>query len=389
MLNLIFDLNNLFFRGLYSVGGFRSKVYTFHTQREIEQLMRKICIDLSYVIRQINPGRVIFCVDSNSWRKEIEIEENEGYKANREKSTYINWDNVFSILEELCEILSNNGFIVSKIDKAEADDLMCLWTHELLYNKRENVIIASSDEDVRQLVKSYWKDDTKKEKGDNQCFSCVFNPIALKGGIKKLYVPSTFNEWIQSADVIDIFNMSIDSDKDDFKKIISDYKIQIEEVDGDRIGVIKMLCGDDGDNVPAMYTWLKKNKEGKEVEKRITESIANKIIEKLKISNYTDVINNDKKIQECLIEISGNKPSFKIDKRIKRQAQLVILNPEIFPEYIKEKFNSQIEEKYSIKRMHGNDVTMQMLLEGTKYVSENYKESSIFKEIDQMTAKLF
>ena len=127
MTNAIFDLSNMFFRSLFIVGGYGSKQYSFDNQFELDQLMRKVATDVSQVIRQINPSRVIFALDSKSWRKDISIDENEGYKAQRTKSAHINWDNVFKIMGEFADILETNGFIVSKFDKAEADDLISLW----------------------------------------------------------------------------------------------------------------------------------------------------------------------------------------------------------------------------------------------------------------------
>lgn len=387
MTNLIIDINNILYRSLFSLGGYGSNSYTFDTQREVDQLMRKISMDITYIIRQTNPNRVIFCVDSKSWRKDIHIEENEGYKANREKASHVNWTNVFATLNEIQEILKSNGYIVSTIDKAEADDLICLWTNELLYNKREHVIIVSSDEDVRQLVKSYWKDDNKKV--EFNVFSTVFNPISTgKNSTKKLYVSKEFNEWINKEDDNnDIFNFSkCDVEKDDYKKIINESKATIEIVNGDLIGLNKIFCGDDGDNIPSFYTWL----NDKEKEKRITPSISNKIIEKLNLSDYLDISDKTEELKQILIE-SSKKDSITIDvdKRLKRQISLVILNRECFPVDIINKFDEELNKQLETKRVHNNDITMQVLLEGTRYVSDSYKEANIFKEIDRISNKLF
>ena len=77
MTNAIFDLSNMFFRSLFIVGGYGSKQYSFDNQVELDQLMRKVATDVSQVIRTINPSRVIFALDSKSWRKDISIDENE------------------------------------------------------------------------------------------------------------------------------------------------------------------------------------------------------------------------------------------------------------------------------------------------------------------------
>ena len=51
-------------------------------------------------------------------------------------------------------------------------------------------------------------------------------------------------------------------DKEDFKKIINGEKTKMEYVEGRMIALRKIFCGDDGDNIPAFYTWI--NDKGKE-----------------------------------------------------------------------------------------------------------------------------
>ena len=268
MTNAIFDLSNMFFRSLFIVGGYGAKQYTFDSQYELDQLMRKVATDVSQVIRQVNPSRILFALDSKSWRKEISIDENDGYKAQRTKSEHINWDNVFKIMKEFSDILETNGFIVSRFERAEADDLIALWRNEFLFEQGQHVIIVSADEDVRQLVNTF-------NCGVNKLALCtVFNPFTQgKNSFKKLFVPKEFFEWIKDDNNGDIFDRSIDVDKEDFQRIFNDPKVKVEEVDGEEIAMRKIFCGDDGDNVPAIYTWL--NDKGKEV--RITDSKYRKI----------------------------------------------------------------------------------------------------------------
>jgi len=101
MTNVVFDMNNMLFRSMFVLGGFGGKAYTFDSQTETDELMRKLAMDMSFLIRLLNPSRVIFAVDDKSWRKNIKIEENEGYKGQRKLSEYINWNNIFGILDEL------------------------------------------------------------------------------------------------------------------------------------------------------------------------------------------------------------------------------------------------------------------------------------------------
>jgi hypothetical protein len=383
MTNLIFDLSNIAHRSLFIVSGYGSKHYSFDSKSEIDQLIRKLAIDVAYIIRQINPSRVIFALDDKSWRKEISIEENDGYKANRTKSSFINWDNVYYALDEFANIGKNHGMIVTKIEKAEGDDVIALWTNELIVNQNQHVIIVSGDEDIRQLVRSR----------DN-IFVTVYNPFMQgKNSSRKLYVSESFMTWINKAEVVDIFNMkgSINVDKEDFKKIMTSEKTKIEVIDGEMIALRKMFCGDDGDNVPAFYTWLKKNKEEKNVEERITNSKFEKIIEELQNAisykpGTIEVYANSKKVKEIIEKIIKQKLPFNIDKRIERQLKLVVLNPIHFPSYIIENFHDIKIKELEKPRVNYSNLNMYNLLEGTNYLTDkkHENESSIFKEIDRI-----
>jgi hypothetical protein len=377
MNNLIIDLSNTFFRSLYRINGYNKGGYSFDNQFELDQLMRKVSTDISYIIRQANPSRIIFALDSKSWRKEISIDENEGYKANREKSTNVNWYNVFKIMKEFGEILDSNGFIVSQINNAEADDIIALWRDELLFNQNQHITIVSADEDIRQLV-GFFPYDIKK-----MAFCVVYNPDKRKGS-NKLFIPKYFNEWLNTQEEGDIFNRAIDVDKEDFIRLKKNGNVEFEEIDGNYVALKKIFCGDDGDNVPAIFTWLNNNKET-----RITDTKFKKIVENTNISDYIDVIDKKNSIKEELIKISGvTKLPFDITDRLERQMKLVVLSNMFFPEQIVKDFQEQLANNIKKPNIHPQSYNMNTLLEGTKYVnSKKGNESSIFKEIDTIKSK--
>ena len=123
--------------------------------------------------------------------------------------------NYKSVSESSNNFYNFNGFIFSKFDKAEADDLISLWKKELLHNQNQHVIIISADEDVRQLIESRQTDAGK------MVFCTVFNPFMQgKNASKKLFIPeSNFSEWLNDADPGDFFNRGIDVDKEDFNEV--------------------------------------------------------------------------------------------------------------------------------------------------------------------------
>jgi 5'-3' exonuclease len=350
--------------------------------------MRKLATDIAYILRQLNPGRAIFLIDSTSWRKNITIVENEGYKGNREKDPRLNWTGIFKLLDEFREILTNNGFIVHKIESAEADDLMALWAHELLYGRKEHVILISGDEDITQLVL-----DNEYEPGKH-AFSVVFNPFLQgKNATKKVHHPHNFIEWLDTEENIDIFNMSGDVDKEDFNRLRKDVKIKFGYVDAEYVSLYKILCGDDGDNVPAFYSWLKTTKKGKEAEERITDGKFEKILTRLELKTV-EMLNNKSKLDQLegiLTEMSGHVPRFDITDRYWRQRKLVHLDTKIFPENIIKKFNQEKDAYIMKPRTYSGSISMQEMLVGTKYVTEKKegKEASIFADTDSIIKALF
>ena len=387
MTTAVFDLSNMFFRSMFIVGGFGKKQYTFDSQKEQDQLMRKVATDVTSVIRTINPSRVILTLDSKSWRKNISIDENEGYKGNRTKSETINWENFYKIMDDFSEIGKANGFIISKERDAEADDLMALWRDKLLYEDNQHVILVSGDEDVRQLV-------DKEKKGDKTSFSVVFNPFTQgRNSTKKLFVPEGFSDWLNDDDDLgNIFNRSIDVDKEDFSRILND-QVKLEEINGDEIALRKMFCGDDGDNVPAIYSWITKTAKGEDKTVRITQSKFSKIMDFVGAKNPSDLFEKADPIMDQLTEIAGHKPPFKIKDRLTRQAKLVVLDAKFFPSKIVSSFFEKVDEQLESPHVNPQSLNMLSMLEGTRYVDAARgskspgNESSIFAQVDRISNK--
>jgi len=360
---------------------------------------------MSYIIRLINPSRVIFAVDDKSWRKDIEIEENEGYKGQRKVSALINWDNIYKILNEFLEICEGNGMITTKIETAEADDLMVLWRDELLFNQEQHVVLVSGDEDIRQLITAYKTDDNKK------IFCTVFNPFKQgKNAARKLYVPEKiFNTWIEEDEEADIWNMNaaIDVDKGDFRRIRDTNDVRVEETDGREIAMRKVFCGDDGDNIPAIYSWISKDKQGNEViDKktgnpkvvRITNAPYQKIIESLKnepneFIDHWVLLNKRDKIKQSIHKVAKHELPFDMTERLMRQIKLVVLDPKLFPKSIIKDFEKIKMEPLLKPRPEIGNMNMNTMLQGTRYVKASQGgtgkgiESGIFKDIDKISNK--
>ena len=82
--------------------------------------------------------------------------------------------------------------------------------------------------------------------------------------------------------------------------------------------------------------------------------------------------------------------------RLKRQIQLVVLNKREFPKEILDKFIEISEQNIDEPQLKVKGATLLTLLEGTRYITESSNnnntqasESDIFKQMDQISKKLF
>lgn len=394
----------MFMRSLFAITGYGGSAgYTFDNQKEMDELMRKISMDVCYIIRGINPSRVILSIDSKSWRNTINIEENDGYKSSREPNTRFNWTNINSIMDEFLDLCKEYGFIVTKIPSAEGDDVMALWANEFL-KRGEHIVTVSGDEDIRQLVSSC-------EENGQKTYSLVYNPFMQgKNASKKLYTPPDFNSWLnEEGSEVSIWNMSetINPDKDDLKRLLAMEKTRQEDVDGLMIRMRKIFCGDDGDDIPAIYTWLtdKVDKATGELKTaRVTESKFEKIYEELQDApgqrlDYHNLIAKRDKVLELIVKHTKQTPNFSITERLMRQIKLVVLDPFVFPKDIVSNFDALKEDALALPRPEISGITLHTLLQGTRYVRSSGPtgsigrgtKASIFNEIDQMNSnkKLF
>lgn len=382
-LNLIFDFNNIAMRALFTCGygTGEGSVSTFDTDRECGILIRKIATDMAYVMRMFTPDRVIIVCDAKSpWRNELYTDTDQEYKGNRTKDNTKNWDKIWENLNEYKEILKNKGFVVSEIDKAEADDLAALWKKELYYIAGENIVFVSSDKDWVQLI------DFNPV---TQRFCTCFNPIADNKKQKKFFVTEEFSNWLNGEDntpKVDIFFNNYNSQKDKLKNIKSkDIKITYTIENPNRVALDKIFCGDDGDNAPAFYEYYKNGKKT-----RITPLKALRIYEELNISTVKDLCEADEAnaLQPAIEKIMKKElDDINVSERLIRQRRLVELSPELFPGDILSSFDYHQADVENVGYVPTEAVTFNTILAGTKYLDENYnkpKESGIFDNLKDL-----
>lgn len=364
---LIIDGSYFLYRALYVNPGVIRNNEILYSEKEVAVYIRKLAIDLAYQIRLFDGlvNDVVWTVDSRSWRKDIFPESD--YKGNRKKNKKINWDNFKKASNIFTDIIENLGAHVSKVDGAEADDLVYAWS----INK-DNAIIFSGDKDLIQLI-------------DN--FTIFYSPVH-----SKIYSDFNFNDWLESNDEdedVDIFSaLKIDNSKHAFKGIIKNNNLDVIPVNSDLFRLKKIITGDKGDNVPPAY-WKKVNNRTF----GISEAKADKIIERFigdDEFNYLSLYNEDDlaKLASIIIQVMNvrDKVLSDIVKNLKTNMSLMILDNRSIPNNIVDDMFSLVEESIETKKINIKDFYhMNTMLKDTPYVNQNDDTiSSVFDGDDDL-----
>lgn len=366
--NLVFDGNYLFYKTLFIFGSYSKGAKVLSTKRDQEMFIRKIATDMTHAIRTFgNPNKVIFTIDSRSWRKEIEIEEG-GYKSNREKDeSVIDWDSFYKCMNEFGDVLKNKGFIVSREDRAEGDDLMYLWA-DRLYKEGQDSIIITGDKDLTQCIKFNEKN-----------FIIVYNPNSK---MRKLVTPTGFSKWVKTEEY-DLFDAStfMNRSKDLIVEAMS--SVIIEEIDPDYLIFEKVVTGDAGDAVPPVWSWENKGKTY-----RITPAKTSRIYEVMQsVKKIDDIYNLPERSMEVANGINSAckqiAPVDVIKKRLERNLKLVYLDTRVIPADIQNAFTKSYEiSQTENKELGAQSYDMAHILEGTRFVTTGGKsfEADIFSQ---------
>ena len=367
-LNLIIDFNNLLLRSV-NLPGLSYSNSTFDKDEDVYDLLKKVTIDICYNIRLFNPTNVILLCDSpNAWRKDLLSNDENGYKANRVKDETKNWDNLFKIVDEYKETLTQKGFNVVSIPRAEADDLAAMYKSKLYDLDNECIIFISSDKDWRQLI------DFNKSL---EKYVVVFNSTTNNRGKKKLYLTEDIFNFVNKKDDLTFDDKmsllfgDVDNKKDIAKTSIlnalNTNNIIAEYVNADYIIIEKIFGGDSGDNVPGYYTYYKTNKKGT-YKTTITPSQIKKLTESLHINNMNDFVQCIDYVKPELEKIMNMTLPVDNNEVINRQRALVELNPSLFPINITNAFEDIYSKQLPFSIKDYSNLKWQDILKDTKFI---------------------
>jgi len=366
MINILIDGNYIFHKTFGIFGGYGSKdpAEVLGAKGEQAMFVRKIATDLCASLRLLpTGGRLVFTTDSRSWRKDVEIEDG-GYKSNRVKDENVDWSIFFDLMQSFGKHLEKMGFIYSKVEGAEGDDLLYFWADYFTKNG-EDCIIISGDKDMHQLARWNQKNWTIVW-NNNSKNNVVTVPAGWKGG------------WLLAEQKVSIFNMgaSLSPDRDKLKNLVN--KSASEEVNPRDFIFTKMLTGDKGDAVPSV--WDFEQTPGKI--SKVTPKKAEQILESLKVSKWNETeFGNMLSDQEFLDWVSGfvlrlmkdvdsSDNRQKVANNLLRNYTLMWLDSSVIPDWVKRNSNSEIERGISLEK---RTITFDRIkiLEGTEWVGSS------------------
>jgi hypothetical protein len=339
MINILCDGNYIFHKtfGVFAGYGNQDPGKVLKNKSDQAIFIRKIATDLTSSLRMLpTGGRLVFTCDSRSWRKDVEIEDG-GYKSGRVKDETVDWSIFFDLMQSFGKHLEKMGFIFSKVEGAEGDDLLLFWSRKF-NDLGESTVIISGDKDLHQLVKMNGPDS----------WTCVWNNNSKKNF---LYVPMGWKDnWLNESNhsEVSIFNMSstISPEKERLKDFIK--KVDLEEINSFPFIFNKILIGDKGDSVPSVWEY---DSAGKTY--RFTQAKADKIIELFEQSDFKSLgikaLSEDQDflnwISPLVLKLSKGVDSTENRNKVKsnwiRNLKLMWLDPNVIPEKVS--FDSELD----------------------------------------------
>ena len=175
-----------------------------------------------------------------SWRKQL----NSTYKATRKKDSDIDWVFVFEAYNEFKS--SIKGIKILEAPTIEGDDWIAYATAKANKEGR-SVIIVSNDHDIKQMV---------NYSIDPLWINIMTNEMYNK---EKLFMPKNYQILLNKVSKLDNNDIFALNDNTDFLNLITKFttKYEINEVDSIESLVIKMISGDQSDNIKSVWSVTK------------------------------------------------------------------------------------------------------------------------------------
>ena len=221
------------------------------------QLADLMAQSISVILRQFRGSitNIIFVSDNRSWRKDYPmplcIETTDTYKGTRKNDETYDWKYIYKSISILSNNLKSIGITTSNVYGVEGDD-WCWWWSRKLNSEGTNVILWTSDEDVKQLI---------QEDEDTGAFTAWYERskgLVLNSSMK----PKKFDD---EDDELGSFMAPIMPVNNIIKSLSK--TTPISYVNPINIINKKIYIGDQGDNILPIFTYSKKSKIYKATQK--------------------------------------------------------------------------------------------------------------------------
>lgn len=367
MINILCDGNYIFHKTFGVFAGYGSDVNPAEklaSKNDQAMFIRKVSMDLCYLLNSLpDASRIIFTLDDKSWRKEYYS----GYKSKREEKgeNSKDWSIFYKLMHSFAEHLEENGFIFSKSQGAEGDDLIWGW-NKYLRERGENCIIVSGDGDLNQMVET--TDDG---------WTILWNSKA------KNNILSIDSKWISQylniKEEITLFNMGTGANKEKakLKEILN--KAEINIIEKEKFIFLKMLAGDKGDDVPSIWSYRPKPDSRLT---RVTENKATKIWDLFIESEwkgfpYNELLYNEEFLDwvsgqaiKAIKDVDSTSNREIAKENLIRNFDLMWLNENSYPDYL---INGIQQEIYRGMELDKREIIINRnkLLEGTEWFDKS------------------
>ncbi len=367
-MNLLFDGNYFGYRSLYIAKHIVNSEKFLDDEESQLVFLKKLSMDFLSEIRKFDDlKRVIFSLDSHSWRKDIYST----YKNSRKKDDKVdsmNWKIFFELLDQFSNWLETRaGVYKFRINNSETDDNIFLWKKYLLDNN-ESLIMIATDKDLYQCI-DY----------NNDALSIIYNnhsqvqKFFLKNGTEEHF--DNLEKNVKSVenfmDIMDSKNMFKEfylSSYNKLKQISKTNKIKIEEIDYKKLIFEKIFIGDNSDDIHIPFKSV--SGENLKITRRETNYLYSELMGSI-YKNEEDITLEDllKIVDSGTFKILKNKlkllDNTSYDEILQLKKRLVILNEEYIPQEIQDDFNLQDKTSYTevdkIRSLSADDIVIDIL----------------------------
>jgi 5'-3' exonuclease len=305
-------------------------VFTLHKNNLLFGALHKSLENAINNYRKWYPFANVYLVSDSkekSWRKQL----TKAYKANRKKDNDIDWNFVYSAYDEFKQSMSNLVTIL-EAPNVEGDDWISFLTSKANLEGRSTIIV-SNDHDIKQIVgysvEPLW-------------INIMTNEMYNK---EKLFMPKNYQIFISEVKNLpndDIFNLN---DNSDFLILLNRFltKYEIIEIDPMESLVVKIISGDQSDNIGSVWSQVKNGKKRGIGSKGAKTIYDNYLVEFGEVNlkdpdlyeNIADLICEKKKLSKTQIE--------SIVENIQGNVKLIDLRLENLPKEIIEKMENKFE----------------------------------------------